>query len=111
MAMCRRGRWSSVAEMAHACGVHRKAEGIAGVDALLVVDGTTRLNDGLHTSFRCEFDTVGKGEESVGRHARAFQIEPKALCLFDRLFQSVDPARLAGAAGEKLSVFCKHHGV
>ena len=111
MALDRRGSWSSVAEMAHACGVHRKTEGIAGVDALLVVDRTAGLNDGLHTSFRREFDTVWKGEERVGGHARAFQIEPKALRLFDRLLQGVDPACLAGSAGEKLSVFREHHGV
>ena len=55
-----------------------------------------------------ELDAIGEGKASD--HARAVQVEPKTLRLFDGL-QGIDSARLAGAAGEKLAVLGKDHGV
>ena len=59
-------------EVAHASEHHAHALGIAVVDAVLVFDRATRLDDCGDASFVGDGDAVREREEGVGSHNSTF---------------------------------------
>lgn len=67
-------------EMAHAGEHHAHALGIAVVNAVLVLDRTSRLYHGANACFMGDGYAIREWEEGVGGHHCTFQVEAKLIC-------------------------------
>ena len=95
-------------EMAETGHNHRNTVLTAVFHRVSVADRSSGLYHVADTSLVGYFDTVGEGEESVGRHGRTLKIEIEALSFLYSMFQRIDSRSLAHARCKELSVLCKH---
>ena len=69
-------------EEAQAGEDHGDSKGVAGVDDILVADGTSRLGDVGDTAAACPSDVIIKGEETVACQGNACHLFQPVLFLF-----------------------------
>lgn len=100
-----------VAEVTEAGEDHSHSVSLAVVDALGVADGAAGLDNILDACAVGYFNAVGEGEESVGSHCGALEVETEALGLSDSLFECIHAGGLAYAGGEELTVLGEDDGV
>ncbi len=77
-------------EVAHAGEDHAHSMRIAVVDAILILDGATRLHHCGDASFVGDGDTVREREEGVGSHDSTFQVKAEFIFVRDFLSQGID---------------------
>ena len=91
-----------------ACEYHRQIVIITISNAQLILDGPTRLNDRLDSSFVCYLDTVWKWEKSIRCHNSSLSAKSKFLGLSYGLVAGIDTRSLATAHTEQLIVLGDH---
>ena len=80
----------SVFEMAYAGFHHCHTLLIAIVDAFLIANRTAGLDDGIHAGLMSYLDAVAEGEECIGSHDSAIEVESERLCFGDGLLEGID---------------------
>jgi hypothetical protein len=76
-------------EMAFACNNHSHLVILAEVDAVLVMDGASRMDNTRDTCLMGDFDTIGEGEEGIAGHDSPIKVETERLSLCNSLAQSI----------------------
>lgn len=66
-------------KVAHAGHYHAHAVCVAEVDAVLVLDGASRLYHRTNACFMGDGYAVGEWEEGIGSHDGTFQVEAKLI--------------------------------
>src|SRR5690606_37801247 len=100
-----------VLEMPDSGSKHHHVMLITVVNAFLILDGTSGLNDGPDSSLIGNLNAVGKREECIGSHHRALKVKPKGFSLNHRLFKRINPGGLTTSHADHLLIFCQHYRV
>src|SRR5688500_7253198 len=98
-------------EMADSSEDHGHIVLVTIADRILVLYGTSGLNDHVYAMLMCNFNAVREREECIGRHHTSFQIKPEGPGFFNCLAKGIYACGLAYAACQQLTVHRQNDGV